>query len=342
MRAAEDFGRDPMVLTGCVWPGWRVWTLDRDRRISQFRLKELTDYLEVPPDYFNSSFLYPYISQTTSREIGNNGVWPWLLPYGIRNRRTSGGIQFCPLCLKTDAIPYFRVKWRFAWTVVCDEHSVMLCDRCPACFAPIDFYHGGAIMRVRLSHCKHCDFNLADAEAACASEENLLLEHRLTKDLAQDFTNWSGERFQLSEIFTYLRIIIGFSRKAANNKNSKFTDFLLNAGISEQSLIPTSTGLNFESLNIEDRSRLLGIAHSIVSLSRQDVEKLVTDHKIMSHHLKDITPESSSILGNLVASKSANKNKQRKSPKKNKRPASKHSVKQKEARLLRRAGLCRR
>jgi hypothetical protein len=53
-------------------------------------------------------------------------------------RRDRPILAYCPSCLATDAVPYFRRRWRFAPFVVCLTHRAMLRDRCWKCRSRID------------------------------------------------------------------------------------------------------------------------------------------------------------------------------------------------------------
>ena len=49
---------------------------------------------------------------------------------GITELR-SGGSRFCPACLAESG--RWQLAWRLNWTVACQQHSLMLHDRCPRC-----------------------------------------------------------------------------------------------------------------------------------------------------------------------------------------------------------------
>lgn len=96
----------------------------------------------------------------------------WILPVGIFHRtHRCYGMQFCPLCLKTDTVAHFRLKWRLACHVVCVEHQCLLLNKCPACNAPIAFHRHGigrdrVIPSEALAMCHRCGFDLREASAA--------------------------------------------------------------------------------------------------------------------------------------------------------------------------------
>ena len=65
-----------------------------------------------------------------SRVAGTNPEW--IVPLSP-NHHTS--VPFCPSCLATDAIPYYRKHWRYAFAPICPDHG-LLTNNCPSCGAP--------------------------------------------------------------------------------------------------------------------------------------------------------------------------------------------------------------
>lgn len=55
--------------------------------------------------------------------------------------------RFCPMCLKSDKDPYFRVEWRFKAWRVCLFHYCLLEDHCANCKTPVtlplDMFNSG-------------------------------------------------------------------------------------------------------------------------------------------------------------------------------------------------------
>lgn len=123
-RAALAQGCDPLSLTGAIWPKWRVWTLDIDRGVPAERLGAIVSASGLRADAFEAVALRPDLERIAGAPLSNTQAWPWLLALGTRNRRRYCGQPFCPECLATDPIPYFRREWRFAWWVGCPVHRV--------------------------------------------------------------------------------------------------------------------------------------------------------------------------------------------------------------------------
>lgn len=100
----------------------------------------------------------------------------WLLAIGEKRRPSLSGPMFCPECLKTDEIPYFRVHWRYAFLTECPEHKTPFLDACPGCGGPIwpaSFKH---LTKQRpwhaISTCPLCDFDLKTAPTETNQSES--------------------------------------------------------------------------------------------------------------------------------------------------------------------------
>lgn len=123
VRTALANGCDPLTFTGVVWPKWRVWTGDVDRHPPAERLAVLSKMSNIPVEALSESTLSPTALRILSEIPGKEIAWPWVLAIGARNRRRSGGLQYCAMCLTEDPKPYFRIPWRFAWHTGCEKHG---------------------------------------------------------------------------------------------------------------------------------------------------------------------------------------------------------------------------
>ncbi len=111
-RSDHDVGRSSDVLK------WLAWSFD----VAEETLKSMT--LES----FSLVALGP---------VGTRRHPEWLL----RSRYSSGALAFgpvyCPLCLHSDQVPYFRLSWRLGFLTTCEVHHCRLLDRCPTCGAGV-------------------------------------------------------------------------------------------------------------------------------------------------------------------------------------------------------------
>jgi len=57
----------------------------------------------------------------------------WIAPLMYRGRGNYyPSLPFCPTCLATDKVPYYRKRWRYAFLPVCPNHGLMT-NKCPRC-----------------------------------------------------------------------------------------------------------------------------------------------------------------------------------------------------------------
>jgi hypothetical protein len=158
-------------FTRIILPGHAVWNRDLDKSASDETLRLLsrktgTTYARVQATTLQglTGCLFP--------RFNAHGNTKWILPIGVYHRtRRRYGLQFCPQCLRTDAVPYFRRLWRLAFVTMCPVHWTPLLDRCPACGAAVAFHRRefGAARSSIANHpitlCQQCDFDLCDAVA---------------------------------------------------------------------------------------------------------------------------------------------------------------------------------
>jgi hypothetical protein len=144
------------------------WNRDIDRSAPPWLIKALSHYTGTNYwDVFHTTLvtyrtrLYPQ-----RRTVGQ---LRWVLTvrhYGMRYR--AFGQQFCPACLATDPVAYFRKQWRLALFTYCPVHQVALHDACPSCGAPVVHYRGdfGKELEDALPMyvCHACGFDLREAE----------------------------------------------------------------------------------------------------------------------------------------------------------------------------------
>lgn len=96
----------------------------------------------------------------------------WLPPIGSEKARRSFGQQYCPACLASDEVPYFRLQWRLRFVALCPIHHCQLADRCPVCSAPI--YTLRVLRQDHTLCCRTCGTDLAMAPVVPVSEEDIL------------------------------------------------------------------------------------------------------------------------------------------------------------------------
>lgn len=126
---------------------------------------------------------------------------PWLLPITIDNiRRRRHGLQYCPTCLATDALPHFRKRWRIAFVTSCTTHGVLLHDRCPTCAEPVH-QHAAASPR----HCAACGSDLCMSTAPVARHDHLDWQANLEAGLTRGWIMLEGEPARAHVVFAIVR-----------------------------------------------------------------------------------------------------------------------------------------
>lgn len=57
----------------------------------------------------------------------------WWLRMRMSSANDANGPMYCPHCLSTDTVPYYRLAWRLGFNTHCEVHHTLLLDRCPNC-----------------------------------------------------------------------------------------------------------------------------------------------------------------------------------------------------------------
>jgi hypothetical protein len=91
------------------------------------------------------------------------GMNHWIFPTTIFKKMAHNGLAYCPECLATDAEPYYRKSWRYAFNPVCPVHRRFLKQACPCCKAPFVYFATATIPNDRTMHyCLNCGYWLGD------------------------------------------------------------------------------------------------------------------------------------------------------------------------------------
>jgi hypothetical protein len=107
-----------------------------------------------------------------NRDFGMNH---WIFPTTVFGRMTHKGLAYCPECLATDAEPYYRKSWRYAFNPVCPVHRRFLKQACPSCEAPFIYFAISAIPNDRTMHyCQQCGSWLGDWPAETANQQQTI------------------------------------------------------------------------------------------------------------------------------------------------------------------------
>ena len=156
-RLALAHGLSPRHFGDCLGFGAGAWSARLDLEAPATLLNLLQRQTGVCRD------------RIAAMPIGARDWRPLLLPLRHSAGLAQAGqtratwLQFCPVCLADDEVPYFRRAWRRATVMICRRHGRRLSDHCPACrqgLAPFN-------QRVLASQCQCavCGFDLRRARA---------------------------------------------------------------------------------------------------------------------------------------------------------------------------------
>lgn len=193
-----------------------IWSRDIDRHPSMELLKVLESHTHKSIIALQALTFSSY-EGVLFEQLPMNGDAPWLLPAGVFHRtRLRAGMQFCPLCIQNDPVPYYRRCWRLALYPICGHHNCLMHQSCPFCHSPVIFHRHG-IGRSKetpddaLRLCHHCGFYLGGADQICfewpdVESRNLLC---MILNMLGAGGEWRGAAPYGIIFFQGLRILVG-------------------------------------------------------------------------------------------------------------------------------------
>lgn len=256
VRVALSQGCDPLVLTGKIWPKWRVWTVDLDRGIAVERLRTLAHMSGIDSAALDAASLRK-IAVATGTVVPNGvAVLPWVLALGSRNRQRHGGLQYCPKCFGTDKSPFYRVQWRLAWHTCCRTHGIALLDSCCRCAAPVE-PHRLSPCHYLLSVCSSCGNDLRTCLPRHADIGAMAFQNAADDAVRNGYGRYDGSILPTVEWFALSRYFLTLVRAAVRYQSSTLSDCLEMVGVDIHSMHPSVTGLGFELLPVGERAMFL-------------------------------------------------------------------------------------
>jgi hypothetical protein len=255
VRAALTQGCDPFVLTGEVWPKWRVWSLDIDRSIPEERLKPLSLISGISPEAFQLATLYPIASRIQLGQLPEKAIWPWILALGARNTKRRSGLQYCPVCLSEDTKPYYRLYWRFAWHTGCELHKCSLMDRCWNCNAPVE-PHRLVAESEHEAVCATCKADLRNAIAEPCSTDALFFQLETDQVIRGNHGVYFGRPVSANDWFEVTHFFISLIRRANRSGADSLMSLMKNMNVVLPKELPTIAGAGIELLRVHDRQQI--------------------------------------------------------------------------------------
>lgn len=260
-----------------------IWNRDIDRLAPQEVAEVLIRVTGVTVDQFEGTTLRGY-EGILFEQHNPNGMNRWIVPLGIFHRsRKRPGLMFCPLCLREDAAPYFRRRWRLALSVVCTKHECNLHDVCPKCASPVEPHRVDMQSRTCLTHtglsvnCWKCGFDFRDGADASVPDKSLVrIQQLLDGTVDRGYVDWAGNSSMHSLVFFEgLRaLIVGVSSRQTQDRLTgplKLVDW-------------PRTGLEMASLPM--RYRLFQLLATVLEDWPKNFIGLVHDHQLRYSDLK--------------------------------------------------------
>jgi len=342
VRAALMQGCDPMTLTLAAWPKWRLWTQDADRFFDEARLDSICALSGLGKAPLKSATLFPIANEIYGQAPPEKAAWTWFVAPGARNTKRHTGIQYCPTCMKSDSVPYFRRRWRFAWHTGCEVHGHALLDRCHACNAPVEYH------RLR------AEDNLITVCATCKSDLRAASVHRSQPDaqrfqlLADDILRSGIGTFQEDAIvtaqwFELANYFVSLIRSAQRGENNPLNEFLRLVGVQLPETMPRHPGHRLEILSVNDREKLLAALFPLMSTSKLQFDEALKKASITQQCLASHRPATPSWIRITAASLPSDlRRKATRSVRELDGPRPRHQVKRMMARLQRKFEMAQR
>lgn len=268
VRAALVQGCDPLVLTGDVWPKWRIWAQDADRFLDQERIEPLCAVSGITNEALRAATLCPVASQIAGGNPPQKALWPWILTLGARNTKRRSGLQYCPECLAESSTPYYRIQWRFAWHVGCEKHERALHDRCHVCDAPVEL-HRLLAEDQQVSLCATCKADLRNAGTKPCPVGALAFQRMSDHVVTQDQGLFQGCSIDIHQWFELASFFEGLIRRAIRSKNENLTEFLHQLGVRLPEGLPVIAGAGIEMLRTHDRQKLVGSLYPLMMAGQE-------------------------------------------------------------------------
>lgn len=200
------------------------------------------------------------------------GTTEWVLPTMNVDGHVSKGLAYCPLCLKTDTIPYYRKSWRYTFNPVCPVHRVFLRQGCPECGKPHNYFEViGQSTGSPIKTCMHCGADISRAmgntDYTPLIDGALHIQDLLNIGVAANSVDIPG--YGSVHALSYLRVLRALMRTLCTPTIASwvihhYQESLpqgINAGVLER----TYHGLLLEQRSMEETATLLCLASALMA-----------------------------------------------------------------------------
>ena len=274
VRLTMAHGLKLHTFCSIIWPGKQIWTRDVDKSTDSEIVQVLSYKTGTPFDRVRATTLAAYEGVLYERH-NHYGPTAWIMPVGVYHRtRRQFGLQYCSRCLAEDKVSYYRRRWRLAFMVVCETHSIMLRDRCPQCQAAVNFHRDELgnhkkIVATSLTLCHSCGFDLREEKLTPAMKPITPAEVNFTKRLLGAMN--SGYMKISESVITYSHLYFTALRQimkvlaVQNDRVGKLRTAIIDAyGLDNYASSTKCISCDVQELSIELRRQLLGIARCLL------------------------------------------------------------------------------
>lgn len=244
--------------------------MDTDREIPADRLKTLAGSSGVPVQTLEDSTLREVASLVVNGSLPKKNFWHWILAVGARNRKRSGGLQYCPACLSTDRRPYFRKCWRYAWHTVCEAHgNILLLDRCHGCGAAVQPHRLTADMK-SINVCPVCCTDLRDGKTTVGERHAVLFQRASDRILSGQKQLLHGKEVTVWGWFYIARFYWSLVRRIMDGRTESLNTLGRGVGICDLNIRPGFPSI--EKARTRDRHDMLCGIFRMMDLSESEIK----------------------------------------------------------------------
>lgn len=333
-RSALASQCDPLALAALIWPDWRAFTRDLDRRLNEIRVTRLASATGILREHLHQTTLAPRVAGVTVGDLLENAQWPWVVALGVRGPRRRSGPAFCPRCLAEDREPYFRVRWRLAWHTVCNRHRASLLDRCPKCGAPV-MVHRLAGNALSVAYCAICNADLRESQQLVAEPAALAFQAAGDHVVCEQYGYVLSQKVSAAEWFAVTAFFIALRRYAERGRPPAVEAFFVAMGEPMESRPLETLDLNLELLRVEERRRLFRHTWPLLTAGIDEIRCALGEAAVSRQAFLARTPQPPSPIRRLAANlEDHGRTRKRGTP--YDRPMSRREVARRAARLIRR------